>query len=539
VHLRKGVDLFLATAAAAVRRAGKGRKVRFVWIGHGYDPERDTSYSVYLAEQIARSDLADHFVLLDEVHDLDPAYDLVDALFLSSRLDPLPNVTIEAAMRGLPVICFERASGIAEILAGDEVAGTTVIPHLDTSAAASRIVELANDPKLCGRVGEATREVAERAFDMDSYVMSVDEVGGLAVESMRGRRADFETILEDPLFDEEMAMPRRAPNTTREAAISRFLATWSSARTAPSQLKHLDLRRPCAGFNPQIYANHHPEILKTDVNPLADFIRKRRPKGPWLHDVIRPDDPKPAKRLKRKLRTAVHGHFHYPELVSEFLGTVGRNVSRFDLFLSTDTEEKADNLRRLTAHFRRGRVDIQIVPNRGRNIGPLLSTFGRAFAREYDVICHVHGKRSSGLDAAMGESWRDFLWQHLVGPRHPMMDIILARFAADEKLGLVFPEEPHLCDWDENLDLAAEIAERAGLDTPLPPFFEFPVGTMFWARPQALAPLLELDFDWDDYPAEPLSNDGTMLHALERLLPFAARQRGYSYATVNIAGITR
>jgi lipopolysaccharide biosynthesis protein len=255
--------------------------------------------------------------------------------------------------------------------------------------------------------------------------------------------------------------------------------------------------------------------------------------------VIRPDDPKPAKRLKRKLRTAVHGHFHYPELVSEFLGTVGRNVSRFDLFLSTDTEEKADTLKRLTAHFRRGRVDVQIVPNRGRDIGPLLSTFGRELARGYDVICHVHGKRSSGIDTAMGESWREFLWQHLVGPRYPMMDIILARFAADEKLGLVFPEEPHLCDWDENLDLAQEIAERAGLDTPLPPFFEFPVGTMFWARPQALAPLLDLGFDWDDYPAEPLPNDGTMLHALERLLPFAAEQRGYSYATVNIAGITR
>ena len=105
--------------------------------------------------------------------------------------------------------------------------------------------------------------------------------------------------------------------------------------------------------------------------------------------------------------------------------------------------------------------------------------------------------------------------------------------------GLIFPEEPHLCDWDDNLAIAKELANRAGLPAPLPPFFEFPVGTMFWARPKALAPLLELELDWDDYPEEPLANDGTILHALERLLAFAAQKQGFTYATVHIPGITR
>src|SRR5205807_1095004 len=90
-------------------------------------------------------------------------------------------------------------------------------------------------------------------------------------------------------------------------------------------------------------------------------------------------------------------------------------------------------------------------------------------------------------------------------------------------LGLVFPEDPHLADWDDNLPIAEPLAQRMGMQTPLAPFFDFPVGTMFWARPTALVPLLELGLKWDDYPEEPVPDDGTILHALERLLPFVAR----------------
>src|SRR5262249_35302057 len=122
VQLRKGVDLFMATAAA-VRRLAGDRPIRFVWIGHGYDPDKEMNYSVYIEEQLARSGLSDRVALIDQVTDLESAYAMADLLFLASRLDPLPNVAIDAAMRGLPIVCFEGASGIAEILQRDALAG--------------------------------------------------------------------------------------------------------------------------------------------------------------------------------------------------------------------------------------------------------------------------------------------------------------------------------------------------------------------------------------------------------------------------------
>ena len=55
----------------------------------------------------------------------------------------------------------------------------------------------------------------------------------------------------------------------------------------------------------------------------------------------------------------------------------------------------------------------------------------------------------------------------------------------------------------------------------------------------ALAPLLELGLDWDDYPEEPVPIDCTILHALERLIPFVAAKAGYRFATTHIKGVNR
>jgi lipopolysaccharide biosynthesis protein len=237
---------------------------------------------------------------------------------------------------------------------------------------------------------------------------------------------------------------------------------------------------------------------------------------------------------------ALHVHFFYPELAGEFLQKLSTNRARCDLLLTTTTEKDAESLRTAMSDYQMGAVMVQIVPNRGRDIGAFLSAFGRERIARYDVIGHLHSKRSLVLgNDVTGETWREFLWQNLVGGLYPMVDVVLARFAAEPELGLVFPEDPHLPGWTDNFEAASGLARRMGIEEPLGPFFEFPVGTMFWARTKALAPLFDLKLDWDDYPDEPVPYDGTTLHALERLLPFAARHAGYGYATTHIPGVTR
>jgi glycosyltransferase involved in cell wall biosynthesis len=174
VEFRKGVDLFL-TAAMRVCRADK--KICFLWVGHGYKPDDDMAYSIYLREQIRRAGLADRVSLLDQVPDLEPVYALADMFFLSSRLDPMPNVTIDAAHRGIPIICFDQASGMADVLKSDPVTAAGIADYLDTAMAADLILTYARDREALARAATATRALAAEVFDMAKYVDALDALG--------------------------------------------------------------------------------------------------------------------------------------------------------------------------------------------------------------------------------------------------------------------------------------------------------------------------------------------------------------------------
>lgn len=176
VQFRKGVDFFLCTAAAAVRQAS-GRPVHFLWVGPGYDPESDMGYSIYLREQVRRADLEGHVTFLPAVRNLDAVYALADAFMLTSRLDPLPNVAIDVASLGIPLVCFEGASGMAEIMQENPSTAGAVVPYADADAAAGVLLALAADRRRHAALARALKALARRTFDMAGYVDALDRLG--------------------------------------------------------------------------------------------------------------------------------------------------------------------------------------------------------------------------------------------------------------------------------------------------------------------------------------------------------------------------
>lgn len=526
VHIRKGVDLFLQVAAVCRRIAG-GKRLRFVWIGGGYDPIWDSSYSVYLHDQIERAGLEESVQVLREISEFNEVYRYVDAFLLSSRLDPLPNVAIEAVFQDVPVVCFEGTTGIAEYLHEAGVGDRCVAPFFDVETAARLLLDLISDQGLREGVCAAARAFAAERFDMHRYVETLVGFGSNAGEAMACEREDADTILGGGGVRIDFFLRPSNKASTDVAACERFVRTWRTG---------IDLRKPIPGFHPGIFSERYGRHKPTR-DAFAEYLSAGRPAGPWSCDVITP-----ASSIRKGLaapRIALHIHVFYVDLLGQILSALGGSQTRPDLLVSV-TEQAAEAVAdELTAAGWQPRA-IKVAPNRGRDIGPLLLDFADILQNEYEVFGHLHTKKSADVaDPAMGQRWFSFLLGNLLGGNDAMMDRIVSALVRDCSLGLVFPDDPHVVGWGANHKFAVDLAARMGISEPPDGAFNFPVGTMFWAKTAALAPLLDLGLSWEDLPDEPLPYDGSLLHAVERMIPFVCSSQGYRFEVTNVPGVTR
>ncbi|MDM0055814.1 rhamnan synthesis F family protein [Variovorax fucosicus] len=541
ITMRKGVEFFIA-AAASVQRMMPSRPVKFGWIGKCY--WFDQPYLDYLNEQVKRSGVEASFRFLSEFEDLEPVYRRADICFLSSRLDPLPNITIDSALRGIPTVCFDEASGMAEILKSSKQTSGLVVPYLDAEAAARVIVELANHPAQWQAYSDAIRAVASGRFDMVQYVEAIDKLGLASVDANALVELDRAEIMRRDAFNPALYLGPAVSTMSADEGVRKYLHASRLVAPRGQPRTGLVVRRPLEGFHPLVYASDNPDYDEAaGEDPLAHYARTGFPEGRWKHGVIRPEGA--ATPVSSTLRVVVHAHFHYPELLGDFIDRIARNETPVDCVFTTTSEERAKQILEALSLSDLTRASVHVVPNKGRDIGPFLNALHKGLFANYDVIGHFHGKRSPHVDDAVGATWRDFLWGHLLGDKERMMDIILGAFASTPSLGLVFPEDPHLNDWDDNREIASAVAQQMGLSLPLPlplplpNHFDFPQGTMFWARPAALEPLARLGIALEDYPDEPVPIDGTLLHALERLIPFSATHAGFRYATTYVQELLR
>ena len=229
---------------------------------------------------------------------------------------------------------------------------------------------------------------------------------------------------------------------------------------------------------------------------------------------------------------AVHLHLYYIDLIDEFIGYLNNIPYKFDLFVSCKENSDIDNIKNRFSKIRNvQKVVVEITINRGRDIAPLYVQFGKRIEK-YDYFLHIHSKKSlySGTERY---GWRQYSLDALLGSEH-IVQSIFSLFESDRKIGLFFPEVykdvPALgLTWLANEDLGRKVLGELGI-----PFekgvFTYPVGSFFWARMEAVKPLFERGFTYDDFQEELGQNDGTIAHALERSIAFVCKHRGYEMA---------
>lgn len=228
-------------------------------------------------------------------------------------------------------------------------------------------------------------------------------------------------------------------------------------------------------------------------------------------------------------------HVYHMDLLPQLLHYAASMPAGCDLIATVDTEAKAQQVREATAGLSLN-VETILIENRGRDVAALL-VGARPRLLDYDLVCFIHDKKVTQIrPGSVGEGFAKRCFENVLATPEFVSNVI-ATFQAEPRLGVLTPSAPHHGDyfpisafsWGPNDKNTKELLASFGLHAPIDPDKEAiaPFGSVFWFRPQAIRPLLEREWRYDDFPAEPLPIDGTISHAIERVYCYMAQARGY------------
>lgn len=275
------------------------------------------------------------------------------------------------------------------------------------------------------------------------------------------------------------------------------------------------------------------------------YLRKKISRSPWLilrllgtikEKILQLTQPKPLSES-----IGVFLHLYYDDLAAELATYIARVPEPKRIYISTDQPEKATHIAAVfAAAGLAAQTDVRVFPNRGYDVGPFLVGFCEEI-RQHDILLRLHGKKSTQLGEAVGDAWRRQLLDSLVGDAERVRQIVAALRRTPD-LGMVCPEH-----WEglyrvygtpfaigSNWLKMGELLSRYAIALPPNMPIDFPSGSMFWCRRQALEPWLRFNFSWESFDESREDvRDASLAHALERLFLFGCGLEGLTWARAN------
>ncbi len=247
---------------------------------------------------------------------------------------------------------------------------------------------------------------------------------------------------------------------------------------------------------------------------------------------------------EKPLRLLAAVHIFYEDMTDELLDRLTSLPSSYDLVVTTTSEEKAEFIRERIADRADplvGAAEVRVLPsNRGRDLSAFfIGTRDRILSGDYDLVVKVHSKKTVQQVGGVGEFFkRQQLWNVLGTPGYTAN--VIGLFQKHEGLGAVFPPMVHIGfptmggAWFTNKEPMAEYEEKLGIHVPLDDISPLaPMGAMWIARPEAMALLFAVEYEYEDYQPETEHGDGSLAHVQERAIAYAAGELGYHVRTIS------
>lgn len=252
-------------------------------------------------------------------------------------------------------------------------------------------------------------------------------------------------------------------------------------------------------------------------------------------NIILPKDIQIGKVNYENNKCVILIHLYYIDTVEQYLPYIEKLPKEVDLYFTYSEEnlkEKIENLLKQT------QIKCSFIKkkNRGRDISALLVA-ARTLLKRYKFVCFLHDKKvNNPMRKEDNSNWNYSLWENMIGSRQ-YVENVLYTFQNNNTLGLLVPpplvsdrmDHAYKNQWLNNYKTTKKIINElkinCDLDKNMTPIT---LGTVFWARTEALRKLFEKKWTYEDFDEEPLLDDGTISHAIERVFAYVAKDAGFN-----------
>ncbi|MDE7322605.1 MAG: rhamnan synthesis protein F [Lachnospiraceae bacterium] len=243
-----------------------------------------------------------------------------------------------------------------------------------------------------------------------------------------------------------------------------------------------------------------------------------------------------VQEVLKKRKIALVMHLYFEDLIMDMCQYASYMPKEVDIYITTKNVELREIILNQFTERIPNKIEVRIIQNRGRDISSILVGV-KDIVPQYDYICFVHDKKAAYLKpGTVGSGFASKCFNNIIFNK-TFVENVLCLLENNPRLGILSPPPPNHSDyfgsigneWGPNFEITKQLADRLDIRIPIDENKSAiaPYGTLFWFRTAALKKLYEADWEYTDFPEEPNANDGTLLHAIERIYPLVVQNEGY------------
>lgn len=237
-------------------------------------------------------------------------------------------------------------------------------------------------------------------------------------------------------------------------------------------------------------------------------------------------------------KTAIVMALYYEEDAGtyfDYLAVIPQCISVFIISSSTGILKKAVGLKETYKNLK-----VIEKENRGRDLSALLVSFS-PYLKDYEYVCFLHDKKPKheSLEEDL-TLWIENLWGNMIYSEKYIGKVI--SLLRDEEYGMLLPPKPlgtyrdsmYTDPWDNDYENVVQLAHVLQLKEEISRENKnaVSIGSVFWCKTCVLDKLFSYNWKYEDFPQEPMADDGTISHAIERIFGFLAMDAGYETAVI-------